>query len=63
MMESVVPSALICIAYFIFVWLSPGIMKNRQAVEMRPVLLVYNLAMVALSGYIFFEVSTAISGI
>uniref|UniRef100_A0A2C9JHA9 Elongation of very long chain fatty acids protein n=1 Tax=Biomphalaria glabrata TaxID=6526 RepID=A0A2C9JHA9_BIOGL len=55
MMQSPIPSLLICIGYFIFVWVSPSLMKNHKAYELRNLLVVYNLAMVALSTYIFYE--------
>ncbi|GFO18908.1 elongation of very long chain fatty acids protein [Plakobranchus ocellatus] len=55
MMQSAVPSFVICLAYFIFVWVSPALMKNRKPMELRRILMVYNLAMVALSSYTFYE--------
>ncbi|XP_059143062.1 elongation of very long chain fatty acids protein 7-like [Physella acuta] len=55
MMGSPIPSLIICLAYFIFVWISPSLMKNVKAFEMRNLLVVYNLAMVALSTYTFYE--------
>ncbi|BFZ17105.1 hypothetical protein BsWGS_20144 [Bradybaena similaris] len=55
MMDSPIPSLLICLAYFIFVWLSPTIMRDRKPLEMRNLMVVYNLAMVVLSSYIFYE--------
>ena len=56
MLSSVVPSAVICILYVVFVLISPSFMKNRQAMDLKSLLLVYNFAMVALSGYLFYEV-------
>ncbi|XP_012939739.1 elongation of very long chain fatty acids protein 7-like [Aplysia californica] len=55
MMSSPMPSFIISMAYFIFVLMSPTFMKNRKPVKMKPVLIVYNLALVALSGYMFYE--------
>jgi len=55
MMDSPLPSALICLGYLIVVYLGPKFMANRPAFNIREVLLVYNFAMVALSGYLFYE--------
>ncbi|RUS88561.1 hypothetical protein EGW08_003661, partial [Elysia chlorotica] len=55
MMQTPWPSFLICSAYFIFVWFSPTLMRDRKPMELRQVLIVYNLAMVALSSYTFYE--------
>lgn len=56
MMQSPLPSFIICLAYFIFVWMGPWIMDGRKPVEMRKILIVYNLAMVGMSTYCFVEV-------
>ena len=37
--------------------MGPTIMKGRQPMELKYVLIVYNVAMVMLSGYIGFQVS------
>ncbi|XP_012939687.1 elongation of very long chain fatty acids protein 7-like [Aplysia californica] len=55
LMSSPMPSFIICMAYFIFVLMSPTFMKNRKPVKMKPVLIFYNFSMVALSGYMFYE--------
>ncbi|GFS01646.1 elongation of very long chain fatty acids protein [Elysia marginata] len=55
MMQSPLPSLMICLAYFVFVWISPMLMKDRKPMELRQVLIIYNLAMVALSSYTFYE--------
>nr|KAG5700103.1 hypothetical protein BaRGS_029853 [Batillaria attramentaria] len=47
MMQSPLPSFIICLAYFIFVWMGPWLMEGRKPVEMRNVLLMYNIAMMA----------------
>ena len=57
MLSSITPSAIICVLYVILVVISPSFMKNRQAMNLKNLLLVYNFAMVALSGYLFYEVS------
>ena len=56
MMSSPIPSALICLAYFVLVSISPRIMKNREPFQLKQVLVVYNLAMIVLSVYLFYEV-------
>ncbi|KAK7487509.1 hypothetical protein BaRGS_00021211 [Batillaria attramentaria] len=55
MMQSPLPSFIICLAYFIFVWMGPWLMEGRKPVEMRNVLLMYNIAMVGMSTYCFVE--------
>ena len=57
MMESPWPSLLICLAYFIFVAMGPTIMASHKPIEIRNVLVVYNIAMVGLSTFCFVEVS------
>ncbi|CAF3166759.1 unnamed protein product [Rotaria socialis] len=55
MMNSPIPSALICIGYLIAVCLGPKFMANRSPYNIRQLLLVYNVTMVVLSGYLFYE--------
>lgn len=43
-------------AYLGFVWLGPIWMKNRKPFDLRYVMYGYNLLLVVLSGYMFFEV-------
>lgn len=57
MMSSPIPSALICLGYLVVVAVGPKLMANRPAFNVRQLLLVYNFAMVILSGYLFVEVS------
>jgi hypothetical protein len=59
MMSSPIPSALICLGYFVVVYMGPSLMANRPAFKIRELLVVYNFAMVALSGYLFYEVKLA----
>ena len=56
MMNSPLPSALICLGYLVIVGMGPKLMANRPAFNIRQLLIVYNFAMVALSGYLFYEV-------
>lgn len=53
---SPVPVALIFLLYLCVVWLGPRLMRHRQPVDLRVVLIVYNFAMVGLSAYMFHEV-------
>lgn len=59
MMSSPWPSLVICVLYVIIVKLGPTIMANRKPIEMRNVLLVYNVCMVGLSTYCFVEFNLA----
>lgn len=53
---SPVPISCIFLCYLLLVWLGPKMMAGRQPVNLRPVLIVYNFAMVGLSAYMFYEV-------
>jgi elongation of very long chain fatty acids protein 7 len=55
-MYSPIPSAIICIAYTVFVIFGKSIMKDRKPFELKNVLIIYNFAMVIVSGYLFYEV-------
>ncbi|ESO88347.1 hypothetical protein LOTGIDRAFT_165788 [Lottia gigantea] len=55
LMSSPWPSLFICLAYFIIVKLGPSFMEKREPMNLKNVLVVYNFAMVILSGYIFVE--------
>jgi len=50
------PALLVCAAYLIFVYVGPRLMANRQPLNIRGLIVVYNFAMVALSAYMFAEV-------
>jgi len=54
-MSSPIPSALICLGYLVVVYIGPSLMANRPAFQIRELLIVYNFAMVVLSGYLFYE--------
>ena len=58
MMSSPLPSVLICVAYVIIVKMGPTIMANQKPMDVKNIMIVYNIAMVVLSGYCFIEVST-----
>ena len=57
MMDSPIPSAVICLGYLVVVLMGPRFMANRPAFQIREILIIYNFAMVALSGYLFYEVT------
>ena len=58
MMTSPIPSFVITALYIYAVsWGLPKFMDKRQPYELRKIMLVYNFAMVILSGYTFMEVS------
>jgi hypothetical protein len=44
------------IAYLVFVWLGPKVMKNRPAFNLQKFMFVYNMALVGLSAYMFVEI-------
>ena len=57
MMSSPFPSLLICILYVYAVEIGlPNFMEKRKPLNFRSLMVAYNFAMVALSGYIFVEV-------
>lgn len=55
---SPVPISCVFLCYLITIWVGPKLMARRQPVNLRPVLIVYNFAMVCLSAYMFYEVNT-----
>uniref|UniRef100_A0A3Q1JD50 Elongation of very long chain fatty acids protein n=1 Tax=Anabas testudineus TaxID=64144 RepID=A0A3Q1JD50_ANATE len=52
---SPVPITCIFMCYLIIMWAGPKIMANRQPVNLKPILIPYNFAMVCLSAYMFYE--------
>lgn len=52
---SPVPVACIFLGYLIILWVGPKLMSRRSPVNLKPVLLVYNFAMVCLSAYMCYE--------
>uniref|UniRef100_A0A8C2Z2H4 Elongation of very long chain fatty acids protein n=1 Tax=Cyclopterus lumpus TaxID=8103 RepID=A0A8C2Z2H4_CYCLU len=52
---SPVPISFIFLCYLVIIWVGPKLMEKRQPVNLRPVLIVYNFAMVCLSAYMFYE--------
>jgi hypothetical protein len=56
MMESPLPTTIICIVYLIIVLNGKRIMKNRDAFKLNDILIVYNFLMVLTSAYLTYEV-------
>ncbi|MCJ8734612.1 hypothetical protein PDJAM_G00237340 [Pangasius djambal] len=52
---SPVPVFCIFLCYLGVIWLGPKLMRNREPVDLKLVLIVYNFAMVCLSVYMFHE--------
>ncbi|XP_030227979.1 elongation of very long chain fatty acids protein 4 [Gadus morhua] len=50
---SPVPIVVIILVYLCVAWTGPRLMKHREPVDLKGVLLLYNFAMVCLSGYMF----------
>ncbi|XP_071172434.1 very long chain fatty acid elongase 7-like isoform X2 [Mytilus edulis] len=59
MMSTPWPSLVICLLYLAFVKMGPTIMADRKPVDLKKVLLVYNIGMVGLSTYCFLEFNFA----
>ncbi|XP_071502102.1 very long chain fatty acid elongase 4-like [Diadema antillarum] len=55
LMQSPLPCALILLAYFAMLWIVPKAMESRKPFSLKPVLVVYNTALVILSVYMFYE--------
>ncbi|KAF7652873.1 hypothetical protein LDENG_00091280 [Lucifuga dentata] len=52
---SPIPVSVIFLVYLGVVWAGPRLMKERKPFNLKAVLIVYNFAMVGLSGYMFHE--------
>uniref|UniRef100_A0A3Q0R5C2 Elongation of very long chain fatty acids protein n=1 Tax=Amphilophus citrinellus TaxID=61819 RepID=A0A3Q0R5C2_AMPCI len=52
---SPVPISCVFLCYLIIIWVGPKLMAKRRPANLRPVLIVYNFAMVCLSAYMFYE--------
>ena len=61
LMESPLPTILLCASYvfIVKVW-GPRFMRDRKPYEIKPFLIIYNLAQVVFSTYIFVEVSAEV---
>lgn len=59
LMGSPVPTIGLCLSYVCLVkWAGPCLMKRRQPLNIRPVMIAYNLTMVLLSLYLFLKLGT-----
>ncbi|XP_063431011.1 very long chain fatty acid elongase 7-like isoform X2 [Mytilus trossulus] len=59
MMSTPWPSLVICLLYLAFVKMGPTIMADRKPIDLKKILLVYNIGMVGLSTYCFLEFNFA----
>jgi len=57
---SPVPIICIFLCYLGVIWIGPKLMKHKEPVNLKAVLIVYNFAMVALSVYMFHEVHSTL---
>ncbi|XP_072297098.1 ELOVL fatty acid elongase 8a [Eucyclogobius newberryi] len=55
LVHSPVPIACIFFGYLFVLWSGPKLMSRRSPVDLKPVLVVYNFAMVCLSAYMSYE--------
>ncbi|XP_077981112.1 very long chain fatty acid elongase 7-like [Glandiceps talaboti] len=55
LMSDPTPVWIIIMSYLLFVWLGPKWMKIKEPYDIKNIMLVYNVCMVALSGYILYE--------
>ncbi|XP_076830074.1 very long chain fatty acid elongase 7-like isoform X2 [Brachyhypopomus gauderio] len=55
LVHSPVPVSCIFLCYLGIIWIGPKLMRNRPPMELKPVLTLYNFAMVGLSVYMFHE--------
>ena len=60
LVDTLLTPTTISLLYLLVVWLGPLFMKGRQPFQLKWVLVVYNLGMVGLSVYMFYEVSLSI---
>ena len=58
LVDSPLPIFSIFLTYLLTVWLGPKLMRHFDALDLRNVLIPYNLAMQALSLYMCYEVSS-----
>ncbi|XP_051553057.1 ELOVL fatty acid elongase 8a [Myxocyprinus asiaticus] len=52
---SPVPLSCIFLCYLFIVWLGPKLMRHRQPVNIKTILIIYNFSMVCVSAYMFYE--------
>uniref|UniRef100_A0A670I6D9 Elongation of very long chain fatty acids protein n=1 Tax=Podarcis muralis TaxID=64176 RepID=A0A670I6D9_PODMU len=59
MLDSYLPTFSLTVAYLLFIWLGTTFMKNRPALSLRGLLIVYNLGVTMLSFYMLIELILA----
>ncbi|XP_053105466.1 elongation of very long chain fatty acids protein 2 isoform X1 [Hemicordylus capensis] len=59
MLDSYLPTLSLTVAYLLFIWLGTTFMKNRPALSLRGLLIVYNLGVTILSFYMLIELILA----
>lgn len=55
-MQSITPTLALCLGYLVVCWAGPRLMAGREPFQLKPLMFVYNLAMVFVSFYMFWEV-------
>ena len=56
LMRTPFPTAGLFFLYLIVVWIGPAFMRNKRPLQIKWLLVVYNLGLVGLSFYMFYEV-------
>ncbi|XP_061447919.1 elongation of very long chain fatty acids protein 2 isoform X2 [Rhineura floridana] len=59
MLDSYLPTCSLTVAYLLFIWLGTTFMKNRPALSLRGLLIIYNLGVTMLSFYMLIELILA----
>lgn len=57
------PTIALCLAYLLMCYLGPKIMAKRAPLDLKPLLVVYNFALVGVSFYIVMEVSVLVQSV
>lgn len=52
------PMAIVVVLYLLFVFIAPRIMERRAPFDLKPLILIYNFALVFISGYMSLEVGS-----
>ncbi|KAF7644902.1 hypothetical protein LDENG_00213910 [Lucifuga dentata] len=53
---SPLPICCIFLCYMVVIWVGPKMMANREPINIKPVMIVYNFAVICLCAYMFYEV-------
>jgi len=51
------PMAAVVLLYLLFVVVAPRLMENRPPMDLKPLIIIYNFVLVAISGYMCLEVA------